>query len=102
MARLVVGLPALLGDLAKYQSRFDLVELRPVDTSLPRVGTLRKWRKSVPPAFVFSVVLPRAVSELAAGPELEEALETSLLVAAAVEARCVVLPTPASVRPTLA
>ena len=60
MARLLVGLPALRGDIQKYKQRFDLVELRPVDTSLPRVTTLRKWRKSVPPGFVFSVVLPIA------------------------------------------
>jgi uncharacterized protein YecE (DUF72 family) len=102
MARLLVGLSALPGDLGKYQSRFDMVELRPVDTSLPRAPTLRKWRKQVPPAFVFSVVLPRAVGALAAGKELDEALAASLEVAAAVEARCVVLPTPAEVRPTAA
>jgi uncharacterized protein YecE (DUF72 family) len=102
MARLLVGLPVLQGDLARYQSRFDMVELRPVDTSLPRPGTLRKWRKSVPPAFVFSIVLPRVVGELTPGPALDEALATSLEAASALEARCVVLPTPASVRPTAA
>jgi uncharacterized protein YecE (DUF72 family) len=102
MARLLVGLPALQGALEKYQARFDMVEIRPVDVSLPRVATLRRWRKSVPPGFVFSVILPRAVSELTAGPPLEEALAASLEVAAAVEARCVVLQTPASVRPTAA
>jgi len=100
MARLLVGLPALQGDLEKYQRRFDMVELRPIDTSLPRIPTLRKWRKAAPPTFVFSVVLPRVVGELAPGPALEEALSTSLEVASAVEARCVVLQTPASVRPT--
>lgn len=100
MARLLVGLPALQGDLEKYASRFDLVELRPVDAALPKPSTLRRWRKSVPPAFVFSVVLPRVVGELAPGPELDAALGTSLEVAAALEARCVILQTPASVRPT--
>jgi uncharacterized protein YecE (DUF72 family) len=102
MARLLVGLPALQGDLEKYKARFDLLELRPIDTSLPKIGTLRKWRKAVPPAFVFSVVLPRAVGQLAAGKELDAALESSLEIASAVEARCVVLQTPASVRPTAA
>ncbi|WP_437963233.1 DUF72 domain-containing protein [Sorangium sp. So ce260] len=100
MARLLVGLPSLKGDIQKYKERFDLVELRPVDTSLPRATTLRKWRKAVPPGFVFSVVLPRVVGELAAGKELDEALSTSLEVAAVLEARCVVLQTPASFRPT--
>lgn len=102
MARLLVGLPALQGALEKYQARFDMVEIRPVDTSLPRASTLRRWRKSVPPGFVFSVVLPRVVGELTAGPQLEEALAASLEASAAVEARCVVLQTPASVRPTAA
>ena len=59
MARLLVGLPALQGDLEKYTTRFDLLELRPVDTIVPRPGTLRKWRKLVGPGFVFSIVLPR-------------------------------------------
>lgn len=102
MARLLVGLPALQGDLEKYKARFDMVELRPIDTSVPRVGTLRKWRKSVPPAFVFSVVFPRVVGELQPGSALDEALATTLEIAATVEARCVVLQTPASVRPTAA
>lgn len=102
MARILVGLPALQGDLEKYQGRFDMVELRPIDSSVPRVGTLRKWRKLVPPGFVFSVILPRVVGELTPGPALDEALATSLEIAAAVEARCVVLQTPATVRPTAA
>ncbi|MGK4004160.1 DUF72 domain-containing protein [Sorangium sp. So ce1036] len=100
MARLLVGLPSLQGELQKYKQRFDLVELRPLDTSLPRVSTLRKWRKAVPPGFVFSVVLPRVVGELAAGSTFDEALATSLEVAAVLEARCIVLQTPASLRPT--
>jgi uncharacterized protein YecE (DUF72 family) len=102
MARLLVGLPALQGDLEKYQERFDLVEIRPVDTPLPRPATLRRWRKAVPPGFVFSVVLPQAVGELAPGKALDDALAASLEAAATVEARCVVLRTPASVRPTSA
>ncbi len=100
MARLLVGLPALQGDLEKYASRFDLVELRPVDAALPKPSTLRRWRKTVPPAFVFSVVLPRVVGALAPGAALDEALATSLEVASALEARCVLLQTPAGVRPT--
>jgi uncharacterized protein YecE (DUF72 family) len=102
MAHLSVGLPALQGDLEKYASRLDLVELSPVDAALPKPSTLRRWRKAVPPSFVFSVVLPQAVGELAEGQALDAALATSLEAAAALEARCVVLKTPASVRPTSA
>jgi uncharacterized protein YecE (DUF72 family) len=100
MARLLVGLPALQGDLEKYKTRFDLLELRPVDTTVPRPATLRKWRKLVGPSFVFSVVLPKAVGELTPGAALDAALAESLEIAAAIEARCIVLQTPASVRPT--
>lgn len=102
MARLSVGLPALQGDIKKYQARFDLVEIHPVDTSLPRAATLRKWREVVPPAFTFSVVLPRVVGELAPAASIDEPLEAALNVAKVLEARCIVLVTPASVRPTAA
>jgi uncharacterized protein YecE (DUF72 family) len=100
MARLLVGLPALHGDIEKYASRYDLVELRPVDAVLPRPATLRKWRRTVPPSFVFSIVLPRAVADLVPGPALDAALAESLEIASVLEARCVVLQTPATVRPT--
>jgi uncharacterized protein YecE (DUF72 family) len=100
MARLHVGLHALQGDIKKYKEQLDLVEIRPVDTSLPAAAGLRKWRKAVPPGFVFSVVLPRAVGELSAGKSLDDALASSLDVATALEARCVVLPTSTEIRPT--
>ena len=117
MARLLVGLPALQGDLAKYSTRFDMVEIRAPNAppspnaranaavataagALPRAATLRKWRTSVPPSFVFSVVLPPAVGALVPGPALDEALASSLEAAAVLEARCIVLATPPEVRPT--
>jgi uncharacterized protein YecE (DUF72 family) len=100
MARPHVGLPALKGDLEHYAQRYDLLELRPGDTPAPRGATLRSWRKKVPPSFVFSVVLPKVVGELRPSRELDEALEQALAVAREVEARCIVLATPASVTPT--
>jgi uncharacterized protein YecE (DUF72 family) len=102
MTRICLGLPALQGDLRTYQKRFDLVELRPVDASLPKVSKLRAWRKSVPPTFVFSVVLPRIVGELVGGEAADAALAQALEVAGAVEARAIVLATPPSIRPTQA
>jgi uncharacterized protein YecE (DUF72 family) len=102
MARLLVGLPALAGDVEKYASKFDLVELRAGDAALPKPATLRRWRKAVPPHFAFSVVLPPAVGELAPGKALDAGVATSIEVAATLEARCVVLQTPADVRPTTA
>jgi uncharacterized protein YecE (DUF72 family) len=100
MARLHVGVHALQGDIKKYKEQLDLVEIRPVDLSLPGIAGLRKWRKAVPPAFVFSVVLPRVVGELVAGKALDEALVASIDVATSLEARCIVLPTSTEIRPT--
>lgn len=102
MTALHIGLPALRGTIENYKSRFDLVELRPVDTSLPKLPMLRRWRAGTPAPFVFSVVLPRVVSELATTEQAESALATSLEVARVLEARCIVLQTPSSVRPTAA
>ncbi|EYF05283.1 DUF72 domain-containing protein [Chondromyces apiculatus] len=102
MARVLVGLPEFQGKIEKYKDRFDMVEIRPVDTSVPRPPTLRRWRKAVPPTFVFSVILPRVVGALAAGAELDTALASALGVAATLEARCIVLQTPPDVRPTAA
>ncbi len=102
MTRLHVGLHALTGDIKKYQADLDLLELRPVDTTLPTVGGLRRWRKSTAPTFVFSVVLPRLVSELGSGKAFDDALAKSLEVATVIEARCIVLTTPPEIRPTAA
>lgn len=100
MARPHVGLPLLEGSLERYAEKYDLVELRPGDAPLPKPATLRAWRRKVPPSFVFSVVMPRIVSELKPSPELDQALEHALAVARDVEARCLVLATPPSVTPT--
>lgn len=102
MARILVGLPNLIGKLEGYAQRFDLLELRPVDAPLPAPNKLRGWRKRVPPGFAFSVVLPRVVGELATSVAAEAALAQALEVARALEARCIVLATPPTVRPTSA
>lgn len=102
MARLQVGIPELVGDIAKYATKFDMVELRPLPGAAPREKTLRAWRRAINPSFTFSVVLPRIVGELSMSKEMETALEESLAVATAVEARCIVLSTPPEVRPTTA
>jgi uncharacterized protein YecE (DUF72 family) len=102
MARILVGLAALTGDLKKLQEQFDLVEVRSASESWPKDSTLKRWRKSVPPAFVFTVVLPPSVATLAATPETDDALKEALHVAAVLQARCVLLQTPPDVRPTTA
>ncbi|WP_245678527.1 DUF72 domain-containing protein [Chondromyces crocatus] len=79
-----------------------MVEIRPVDTSVPRPPTLRRWRKAASPTFVFSVILPRIVGSLETGEAVDTALADTLQVASTLEARCIVLQTPPDVRPTAA
>jgi hypothetical protein len=100
MAQLYLGLPALTGKLDRYAERYNLVELCPVDTSLPNARKLARWREVVPPSFAFSVVLPRRVADLTPGAEADAALVEALDAARHLAARCLVLATPASVRPT--
>lgn len=100
MTTVHVGLPTLRGSLGRYAERFDLLEIRPVDTPLPKPAKTRAWRKEVPPAFVFSVVLPSIVSTLKSNTESDAALATTLEHADALEARCLVLITPPEVTPT--
>ncbi len=99
MTTVHVGLPHLRGALSKYASRFDLLEVRPVDTPLPKPSKLRAWRREVPPSFVFSVLLPGSVAALRGGAAADADLARSLEVAAALEARCIVLQTPTEVSP---
>lgn len=100
MTTVHVGLPSLRGSLARYAERFDLLEVRPVDSPLPKPAKTRAWRKEVPPAFVFSVVLPSVVSSLKQSSDGDAALATALEHADALEARCLVLITQPDVTPT--
>ena len=97
MLRLLIGQPSLTGKLATYAKAFGMVEVRPVDTPLPGAKTLRKWREQVPPAFAFSVVLPRCVARLDDDEGVDDALARSLAAARSLEASCLLLATPASV-----
>ena len=99
MARPHVGLPCSK-ETSSATRKYDLLELRPGDGAVPKPATLKAWRRKVPPSFVFSVVLPKAVGELKPSPELDEALEHALAVARDVEARCLLIATPASITPT--
>ena len=100
MARHHLGLPLLRGTLERYAERYDLLEVHFDAGPVPKPNTLRGWRKKVPPAFVFSVVMPRVVSELKPCAELDAALTQANAAALALEARCVLIPTPPSVTPT--
>jgi uncharacterized protein YecE (DUF72 family) len=100
MVRVQVGLSDLGSDIAKYASKFDMVELRPNPSALPKPATLRAWRKATHPSFTFSVVLPPIVGSLAMSKEMDAALDSALTVATTLEARVILLSTPTDVRPT--
>lgn len=97
--KLFVGPATPKGDFAKIGARFGMAEIR-VDQPMPRAATLRAWRRDAGPQFVFSVVLPRSVSELGAGALRDPGLADAIEAARLLEARCILLSTPASVRPT--
>jgi len=95
--QLFVGKNQLEGDIARYASRFNLLELRADLTNLPKGARLADWKKRVPPEFAFSIVLPRAVGLLESSAlELGRTLE----LAEALSAQWLLLQTPSSVGPS--
>jgi len=101
--RLHIGAKALRTNIETYAKRFDFLEVKTGATPRdppPSVSTLRKWRKAVPPHFDFSVVAGPHLSMLKAGVALEEDLTAALAAVDALEARCILLPTPADVTPS--
>ncbi len=100
MARVNIGRRSVLGRLDLYAKRFDLVEVRPDPAAPIRPSVLKKWRESVPAAFVFSVVLPPIVGELRGDRAASQALEHSLEVARILQSPVMLVATPPSVTPT--
>ncbi len=100
MTSLRIGLSKWNGKLSNYAKRYGVLEVS--GDELPPPSALRKWRRQVPPAFAFSVTLPRAVAELKSGKDRDDALKRALDAATALQASVLVLSTPASVRPTKA
>jgi uncharacterized protein YecE (DUF72 family) len=101
--RFHIGAKALKTSLGTYAKRFDLLEVKTGATPReppPSLATLRKWRRSVPPHFQFTVVAGPHLSMLKAGAALEQDLGTALSAVDALEARCVLICTPAEVTPS--
>ena len=101
-----IGAKELRGAIAAYAKRFDLLEVRVAPhgagaeaTMVPTLATLRRWRKSVPPAFDFSVVLGPNVSRVKASPALDREVEAARAAVDALQARCLVLRTQPDVTP---
>ncbi len=101
-----IGAKHLRGAIAAYAKRFDLLEVRVAladgddSTPGPSLATLRRWRKSVPPHFDFSVVAGPHLSRVKTSPAGEKEFEAARAAIDALQARCFVLPTPADVTPT--
>jgi len=95
--QLFVGRNALEGDIARYSTRFNVIELRADATNLPRGARLAEWRKRVPAEFVYSIVLPKSVGLLESS---EVELGRTLELADALSAKWLLLQTPSSVAPS--
>jgi uncharacterized protein YecE (DUF72 family) len=102
VTRFHIGAKTLRGDIASYAKRFDLLEVSSgvAGAGAPSVATLRKWRKSVPPHFAFSVVAAQGLANLKAGEAFDRDVAFALAAVDALEARILLLQTPPEVTPT--
>jgi uncharacterized protein YecE (DUF72 family) len=101
--RFHIGAEKLRSDVAAYAKRFDLLEVPLAATGSklgPSLTTLRRWRRQVPPHFVFTVVVGPNVGRLKASVEFDAELREARAAIDALEARCVLVPTPAEVTPS--
>jgi uncharacterized protein YecE (DUF72 family) len=104
-----IGAKDLRGAISAYAKRFDLLEVRVAldeadeakgGAATPALGTLRRWRKSVPPHFDFAVVAGPHLSRVKASAAADRELDAARSAIDALHARCFVLRTPPDVTPT--
>jgi uncharacterized protein YecE (DUF72 family) len=101
--RYYVGTSHIRGKLENYAQRFDFAELVVSGQASDKpVGerTYKRWRKSVPASFQFAVVAAPALAALERGGAYTRGVAALQVAVDALQARCVVLRTPPSVRPT--
>jgi len=96
--RFHIGAKGLRGSIDAYAKRFDLLEVQ-ADAHSPSPTALRRWRKAVPPHFEFCVVAGKSLAAVKDSPELARELELAVETIAALQARCLLLPTPVDVTP---
>jgi uncharacterized protein YecE (DUF72 family) len=103
-----IGAKELRGAITAYAKRFNLLEVRVTlggpasgdeDAPAPTLSTLRRWRKSVPLAFDFSVVAGPNLSRVKLVGLAERELQAAREAVDALQARCFVLRTPPEVTP---
>jgi uncharacterized protein YecE (DUF72 family) len=95
--KIYVGQAKLIGPISRYAGRFNLLEVGAEPGRCPRPSVLKRWRAEVPKEFVFSVRLGRAVGAFES--TAEEAIEFGLAAAAALDAKWLLLQTPATLGP---
>jgi uncharacterized protein YecE (DUF72 family) len=107
--RFYIGAKNLRGDIASYAKRFDLLEVVSGSVSnaggggaasVPSLPTLKRWRKAVPPHFAFTVVAGPELAALRPGEALDKGRALVAAAADVLEARSILLPTPAEVTPS--
>ncbi|HEY2517220.1 MAG TPA: DUF72 domain-containing protein, partial [Polyangiaceae bacterium] len=85
-----------------YAKRFDFLEISLLEVGDKRAlttATMRKWRKAVPPHFDFCVVVGPNVAKLKASDALDAELKVALEAVDSLQARCLMIRTPADVTP---
>lgn len=100
--RFHIGAKELRGGISAYAKRFDLLEVPLHEVGDKRAlgtPTMRKWRKAVPPHFDFCVVAGPNVAKLKASDALDAELKMALEAVNALQARCLMIRTPADVTP---
>jgi uncharacterized protein YecE (DUF72 family) len=95
-----VGRPAIEGGIARYARAFDFLEVIGEPGRHPRRPGLLEWRRVVPERFVFSVVVPSAISSFEHRPDRPELLSHARMVADALAAGWWLVRTPPSVTPS--
>ena len=101
--RFHIGAKDLRGSIEAYAKRFDLLEvvmLEAGDKRAVTATTMRKWRKNVPPHFDFCVVVGPNVAKLKASAALDEELAAAQTAVDTLQARCLMIRTPADVTPS--
>jgi uncharacterized protein YecE (DUF72 family) len=102
VTRYYIGAKSLRGDIASYAKRFDLLEVASgaPGAAVPALPTLKRWRKAVPPHFAFTVIVGPEVASLRPGAALDKGLASATAAADVLEARNILLATPAEVTPS--
>jgi uncharacterized protein YecE (DUF72 family) len=100
--RFHIGAKDLRGSIDAYAKRFDFLEVVMLEAGDKRAvtqTTMRKWRKTVPPHFDFCVVVGPNVAKLKASAALDEELAAAVAAVDTLQARCLMIRTPADVTP---